>query len=282
MDWSKAKSIFIIVFLIINVFLYALYLNRHTEALKVPVLGEKTIESKLKEDNISYKMLPNVEKSKYISASVKTFKSDELKLKNSKSVTIENDTKILVLLEKPIKIKDINDEGSFNDFITQYVQNGSSYELWEVDEKNRTATFFQRLKDQIVYYNIFAIVKVYWDEKNEITMYEQTMLENIEEYKEDEQLLTPIHAFQALYAKGLLKPNSEIIDVKLGYSTLVQTTTTQVFVPTWEVRVKREDNSIEEFFVNAVEGKVIDIQENVTNEQDVETEQLNELEVDDV
>jgi len=49
--------------------------------------------------------------------------------------------------------------------------------------------------------------------------------------------------------------------MKLGYSTLVKLTRTQVLVPTWEVQVKLSDGTKEEYFVNAVEGKVIEIQE---------------------
>ncbi|MBH9787687.1 transcriptional regulator, partial [Clostridioides difficile] len=44
-------------------------------------------------------------------------------------------------------------------------------------------------------------------------------------------------------------------------STLVKLTRTQVLVPTWEVQVKLSDGTKEEYFVNAVEGKVIEIQE---------------------
>lgn len=282
MDWSKAKSIFIIAFLILNIFLYALYMNRHTEALEVQVLGEKNIEAKLKEDNIKYGTLPNIEKSKYVSASVKNFDKDDLKLKNIKSVKIEHDTKLIVTLLTPVKIKDVNDVIGFNDFVNINVTNGTSYELWDIDVDNRTATFFQRVKDQTIYYNINGIVTLHWNENEEIYMYEQTMLTNIEEYNEDENLLTPIQAFQALYAKGLLKPNSNITEVKLGYSTLVQLTETQVFVPTWEVRVKKEDGTVEEYFVNAVAGNVIDIQVNVTNETEEETQQLNEMDVNDL
>ena len=79
--------------------------------------------------------------------------------------------------------------------------------------------------------------------------------------EQQESILPPLQIFQALYSKGLLKPDSRIMQMKLGYSTLVYLTKTQVLVPTWEVRVKLPDGEIEEYFVNAVEGKVIEIQE---------------------
>ena len=46
----------------------------------------------------------------------------------------------------------------------------------------------------------------------------------------------------------------------LGYSTLVQVTETQVFAPTWHVRVELKDGIIEDYFINAIEGKIIEFQ----------------------
>lgn len=77
---------------------------------------------------------------------------------------------------------------------------------------------------------------------------------------------------QILYGNNLLKPNSEIVNIKLGYSTIVQITQTQVFAPTWEVRVKRDNGNQEVHFVNAVDGKIVDIQNDLTEveEKDIE------------
>lgn len=271
MDWSKSKSIFIVVFLILDVFLYSLYLNLHTEAQQVEVLGNSNIEARLKEDNITYGALPNnIEKAAYISAKVKNFDEVKLPFQNAQDITIENNNKLIVILKDPIKLKSVEDKVLLNEFVKANVTNGADYTLWDIDPENQRATFFQRVNDRTIYYNINGVITVYWNEDNEITMYEQTLLEDIEAYEEEETLLMPIQAIQTLYAKGLLKPDSSITEIKLGYSTLVQLTQTQVFVPTWEVRVKTSENVEEEYFVNAVEGKIIDVQLDTTKVEEVE------------
>lgn len=264
MDWSKSKSIFIFVFLILDIFLYSLYLNRLTEAQKVEVLGEKTIEARLNDDNITFNTLPIVETAPYLSGSVKRFEEDDINLFNDQSVSVENDSKLVVTLQEPIAIKNINNPTSYAEFIQAYVFDGTSYTLWDIDENNRTATFFQRVNDRTIYYNINGMVKVYLNSDNEIYMYEQTLLEDFEVY-EEENLLTPIQIIQILYSRGLLKPDSQITQVKLGYSTLVQLTQTQVFVPTWEIKVTTADDEEEEYFANAIEGQVIDVKLDQTN-----------------
>ena len=50
-----------------------------------------------------------------------------------------------------------------------------------------------------------------------------------------------------------------IRDIELGYSTLAQVTETQVFAPTWHILVELIDGTMEEYFVNAVEGRVIEM-----------------------
>ena len=277
MDWSRSKTIFIVVFLILDVFLISLYLNRHLEAQQVKVPGEKTIEARLKEDNITFNILPtHMETASYISAKVANFNEEDLQFENFQNITIKNNHKLFVTFKDPVKLKNITDQMSFNEFLKNNVYNGASYSLWKVDEENQTATFFQRIDQNIIYYNIHGVVTIYWNEDQEVTMYEQTMLMDFEKFEEVENLLSPLQIIQILYARNLLKPESHITEMNIGYSTLVQLTQTQVFVPTWEVRVKTADGTEEEVFVNAVEGKVIDVQSDLTVDED-ETEELEKL-----
>lgn len=279
MDWSKSKSIFIVVFLILNVFLYSLYLNRHTEAQQFEVLGEKKIESRLKDDNITISNLPtNIEAVSYISAKVKDFSKENLKLQNS-NIEIEDNYKLIVTLKEPVKIKDPTNKASFNEFLLTNVYNGSSYVLWKIDEEENKALFFQRINDKTLYYNKNGNLYVKWNDDHEIVAYELTMFEKVKQ-EEKRQLLQPIEIIQVLYSKGLLKQNSEITDMTLGYSTPVQLTQiNQVFVPTWAVQVQFESGKVDEYFVNATNGKIIDVQRDLKDvEDDIEKiEEMNEI-----
>lgn len=277
MDWSKSKTIFIVVFFILDVFLISLYLNRQLEAQQVKVPGEKTIEARLKEDNITFAMMPpNTETASFLSAKVANFNEEDLPTGNFQNITIKNNDKLVVTLKEPVKIKSVSEQASYNEFLKNYVLNGTSYSLRKVDELNRTATFFQKVDQKVIYYNIHGVLTIHWNEDHEITMYEQSMLVDFEKYEEGENLLSPLQIVQILYARNLLKPDSQITEMNIGYSTLVQLTEAQVFVPTWEVRVKTAGDEEEEFFVNAVDGKIIDVQSDLTVDED-DTEELEKL-----
>ncbi|MGE7984221.1 two-component system regulatory protein YycI [Solibacillus sp. NPDC093137] len=277
LDWSKTKTIFIWVFLVLNIFLYTQYLESYKEGEKIEVLGETVeIEARLKEDNITYIALPNnKESAAYYSGQIKNFSPSEVPYFPNQSAKIENNNKLIVTMDKPVKLQKSDTRDSYTEFVHNNVYEGNSYVLWNIDEEKREATFFQKVNDVTLYYNVRGYVKLYWDNDNRIVSYEQTMLEKHEKLDKQQNLLTARQVLQILYGKNLLKPNSQITEMNLGYSTIVQLTQTQVFAPTWEVRVKLADDTEEIHFVNAVQGRIVEIQ-NDLSEIVEQTEDLEE------
>lgn len=274
MDWNRTKTIFIWVFLILNVFLYTQYLESYNEGEKIEVLGEKTkIESQLKEDNITYIALPNNnDTASYYSGQIKNFQPSEVPYFANQKATIENDSKLVVTMDKPVKLQENGSRDQYTEFVYSYVNKGDSYTLWKLDEEKREAIFFQKVNNLTLYYNMRGYVKIYWNEDGRVYAYEQTILEKHEKLEKQKTLMTPLQVLQILYSNNLLKPDSQILKMNLGYSTIVQLTQTQVFAPTWEVRVNTAGKTEEVHFVNAVDGKIVDIQNDLTEvkEEDLE------------
>lgn len=270
MDWNKTKSIFIVVFLILNVFLYSQYLGAYNEAQKVELLGEKKIESILKEENIQYSNLPSdINEAPYISAKVKQYTLDELPIKQNLKYTLVDASHLQAVITKPISMGTTVTTVMLNEFLNQFVFEGTQFKLWEIDEETQSATFFQQVNGHTLYYNMNGYVKIYWNTDNEIFMYEQAMLEKVEPLEQQENVIAPIKIIDELYSENLLKTGDEIVSMKLGYSSLVQLTQTQLFTPTWEVRVKTDEEE-QVFFVNAVEAKVIEFNEKPLHEENEE------------
>lgn len=266
MDWNRTKTIFIWVFLILNIFLYTQYLQRYNEGQEIEVVGETTkFESLLKEDNITYMALPNNnESAAYYSGQIKNFSPSEVPYFANQRTEIENDNKLNVIMDKPVKLQEGGVHDKYTEFLHSYVHEGDSYVLWNFDNENKVATFFQKVNDLTLYYNVRGYVKIYWNDDERVVAYEQTMLEKHEKIEKQQNLLTPMQVLQILYGKNLLKPDSQILKMNLGYSTIVQFTQTQVFAPTWEVRVRLADKSEEIHFVNAVDGKIVEIQNDLS------------------
>jgi len=248
------------VFAILNVFLYSLYLNRYNEAQKVEVLGETSIEERLQAENIRYDSIPeNTTKETYVSGNVRVYVTEELKQIDNQKFEVLDQSQLISTFEKPVPLGNIEDTTNMKKFVDENVFEGASYDLFSVNEKEKKASFFQTINNRQIFFNKNALLTIYWNEENEVYKYEQTGFEELEDnFDQTEKLLPDERAVEVLYQRNLLKPNSKITMISLGYSTLVQLTETQVFAPTWRVRVELQDGTKEDYFVNAVEGKIIE------------------------
>lgn len=248
-------------FSILNVFLYSLYINRYTQAQNVQPMGETSIEESLKQDNIKVAELPNYKKeSSYVSADISVFKKEDLAEFKNQKFTILDESHITSELEKKFNLRNSKGELQLTQFLATYVPNGKDYILWNVDKEEREALFFQTVNDYPIYFNQNASLTVYWDDDENITGYEQKMFGEFISYNKKKTLLSPSEAISILYSRDYLRRDSIIKSVSLGYSTLIQLTKTQVFAPTWRIRVQLKDDEVEDYFINAIEGKVIEFQ----------------------
>ncbi|GHH98094.1 two-component system regulatory protein YycI [Neobacillus kokaensis] len=255
MDWSKIKTIFIITFLILDVYLLFQFMKIR-DANKYEVNTEASFEEKLKADEITYGELPKtLIKAQYLSAKPKIFTQEDMaKLKGQKASFTEPSSSLMITLEKPLKLSGKFEPAELADFLKNNVIYGDQYQFWKKNDELRTITYFQQYETFPLYQNINGMITFHYNEKNQIVSYQQSYLEGMEELTEKEEILRPIKAIETLHQKGVLKPKSTITKVELGYSTLVQLAASQVLAPTWRFEV----NDKESLFVNAFEGQIID------------------------
>ncbi|MBT2570988.1 two-component system regulatory protein YycI [Planococcus sp. ISL-110] len=269
MDWNKTKSIFIIVFSILNVFLYSLYLDRYTESENLEELSESSVDEKLKADEITYSNLPeDVKGMPYIRGETKIFTAKEAPQENVQ-VNIQDGKQLQVAYEEPVSLTgEAESADALDAFVEEIVHEGSSYELWEIDKEQNKAVYFQNFDGETLYFSKDGKVTVYWNNDGDIVRYKQTMFTDIIENQEPKELVSAITAIHTLYQKNLLERDLTINKTELGYSVHVQVSEDrQMFVPTWHIQAELSDGSREDYFVNAVKDGVIEL-----NKQEEETE----------
>lgn len=255
MDWSKIKTIFILTFLILDVYLLFQFMKIR-DANKYEVITETSFEDKLKADEITYVELPKEPiKDQYLSAQPKTFtKGDIAKLKGQRATSVEPSSTLVVMLDKPVQLNSKFKPSDLAPFINENILYGDHYQFWEKNDKKHTITYFQQYENYPLYENINGMITFSVNEDNQITSYQQTYLEGIQKLTAKEEILLPLKAIETLHQKGVLKPKSKITKIELGYSTLIQLAASQVLAPTWRFVV----NDKESLFVNAFEGQIIE------------------------
>jgi regulatory protein YycI of two-component signal transduction system YycFG len=254
MDWSKIKTIFILTFLILDVYLLFQFMKIR-DANKYEVITEASFEEKLKADEIQYVDLPKDPiKAQYLSAKPKTFTIDEInKLKGQKAVLRGTGTTLFATLEKSLQISSKFEPAELSTFLKNNVLFGDDYQFGEKSDKDKTITYYQLSENFPLYKNINGMIIFRVDKDNQIVSYEQTYLESMDKKIAKEEILSPLKAIETLHQKGMLKPKSKITKIELGYSTLIQLAASQVLAPTWRFEV----NGKESLFVNAFEGQII-------------------------
>lgn len=268
MDWSRIKTIFIIAFLILDLFLLTQFLNKH-KTNQFEVKSDVSFEESLKADGIEYKSLPkDPGRDQYMSANTMIFSKDEVSGLKHQKVSITDGTAIHSQLDIKVIINEKLDFSELDNFIKENILYGNHYGFWDYDQEAGTITYFQKFNDKLLFMNRSAHLVFYVNEDNEVESYEQTMLDTIEpiSHKEEEEILAAIRAVEALYRKGFLRPGSEIVETQLGYYTLVNMEATQVLTPTWHFVIE-QGGARENFLVNAFEGQVI--QGNVASEKKI-------------
>lgn len=254
MDWSKIKTIFIIAFLVLDIYLIYEYSRLKEE--KPEITAEIPLENRLANYGVTYPNLPTeISKDQYLSAKSKTF-SEEEKTKLEKGLLKGQDIRIIdsimlqSIIEKPISISDPFKKEDLADFIQNHVLNGDEYRFWE--KKDNTITYYQQHDGKTLFQNLKGELTFLVNEENKVVSYNQTYLENVKEIDDEESLVPPIEAIYALFTNSDIPNDSEIKSVELGYYSQ-QYTSVQVLSPTWKVTL--EDN--QNLYVNALDRQII-------------------------
>jgi regulatory protein YycI of two-component signal transduction system YycFG len=255
MDWSKIKTIFILTFLILDVYLLFQFMKVR-DANQYEVITESSFVEKLEAEEIRYKELPKAPiEDQYLSAKPKMFTKDDItKLKGQTALLKEPSSALIVKLDKPIALKPKFEAAELTSFIKDNVLYGSEYKFWKKEDKKNTIIYFQQYENMTLYENLSGMLTFHIDDHNQIVSYEQTYLEDIAKMTEKEVILPPLKALETLHQKGDLLPKSKITKVELGYSTLIQLAASQALAPTWRFVVDDKES----LYVNALEGQIIE------------------------
>jgi regulatory protein YycI of two-component signal transduction system YycFG len=252
LDWSKTKTIFIITFLILDIFLAYQFIQKRNSS-QLDVILETTIEEQLEANGITYVELPkDITKVAYLSGESKIFTLEEAKKLVNQKVVIGNQSILRASFINPILVSNPQDQQFLSDFVKRNIISGKDYAFWKFDEKEKKVIFFQKYNGKVIYKNPSSMLLLYLNDNNEIISYEQTLLNDLEEY-EKQEIVPAIKAIETLDKKNLLKPGDHVTNIELGYYALVQFTASQVLTPTWHIVV----NGKEDYYVNAFEGQVI-------------------------
>lgn len=261
MDWSRLKSIFIIAFLILDIFLLTQLLNKE-RINQLEVKTDVSSEEYLKNADIDFSNIPKETfADQYMSANTKMFTGEELGKLELQAAKLIDGTMIHSELKLPVKIGENKDTTELDNFVKNEVLFGEQYVFGNYDESSGTITYYQKYREKPFFINKSARLVFKVNKSGQVVSYDQTMLEKIDPISEKEEVLPAIRAVEAIYRNGLMKAGSKVVKAEMGYYTVVNMEASQVLTPTWCIVVEHEKET-EQLLVNAFEGQVIQVNKN--------------------
>lgn len=266
MDWSKTKTIFIAVFLVLDIFLAVMFFNKYSTS-RFEVIKKTSIEQRLQDDGVKYEEMPDDSgEHSMIAAKPKIFTEKEMLFLTKQKWAIEKKgTEIVSLLEEPYET-DGAERSKLNAFVKNNVLHGGEYAYWKQNQEANTVIYYQKISSRKLFENAAGMLTVQLNKDKDIVGYFQTMLSSVDEKWKKETILPALQAIDSLYKNGLIQLDSEISDAELGYYTVVrideyqqmqldEPKIQQVLSPTWYFQLKKGDK-IEEVYVNAFDGSI--------------------------
>lgn len=259
MDWSRTKTIFIVTFMLLNIFL-GYQLSEKQNHSNLNDLRPQELESRIEEQNIEIAIDEPDEEvvGAPITGVQRTFGEVEVFLDQSlegQSPELLDSTTIYSELESPYRIGTVNLQTSVGAFMEQYAFRGEEYEVAYYDEEESIIGLYQvfddKMIDQYVRNNFHVVLNL--NENGDIISYTQTYMTIIEQ-AEEQELLTPLEVIEILLDDPQvgIGTGTEVTGAELGYYNLMEVEANfQIFAPVWRVEIDEEEH-----YVNAMTGEI--------------------------
>ncbi|GGE53684.1 two-component system WalR/WalK regulatory protein YycI [Pullulanibacillus camelliae] len=290
MNWGQTKTIFILCFFLLDIFLgYHLWENHHEYQERYESGGDNNFDQLISSGSIdtSHVTLPSSKQQvTFLEGTPVDFTSDSVhkaleKLSGPKGKKVFNyatdasGVKLSVKFTKPVSIPKDPSTDDINSLLKKYVYQGDHYNFWKFDKKGSTTTyhFVQTYND----YQVYSIPKEKVSTLNVQTKngkaisYDQTYIHIQPANQKMTMPVTPMEAIQQLWEQNYLPitKNPSITTIHLCYINMVtapnvEDNATLNYIPAWYIKVKLKDGSdvsTKEYFVSELNVKSIDDQD---------------------
>jgi len=255
-DWSRTKSIFIVTFLCLNLFLgYQLYEKQ--EQGNINVMLDVTLPERLEYNRIEIDIdnADEIVEGAPITGTVRSFQEDffESILDRQEPVMLD-ETTLRSTLDSPPQLVDANLTASVGAFLQQYIYEGEQYEIAEYNEEEQYIGLYQVYKERKIdqYERDDFHLILYVSDDFKVESYEQRYMTITEQEGREQELLSPLKAINRLLDEHQIRQETKITEAELGYYSKIQLEANfQVYAPVWRIQANGKY-----FFVDALNGEV--------------------------
>ncbi|MFC0561263.1 two-component system regulatory protein YycI [Halalkalibacter alkalisediminis] len=242
MDWSKTKTIFIITFLFINVFLTWQLIETHN-VNQISMITEATIQEVLRENNVTIENeLPEEDVSGLlVIGKLLPLPIDQLPSLEEQDPELVDEHTVLSVLDEPFELPREQGAAPLETFLSTYIFEGDDYRLGDYDSDENRVYLYQVYQEKTAYTFEDQPLILHLDDQQRVISYQQRFFQFEEQEGEDREILSSLKAIEILLNDQLVRMNQTITNVQFGYYSFFSPTgDVQVFAPMWRVTVDGE------------------------------------------
>ena len=261
MNWKLTKTLFIFVFILVNIMLVIIYINKVNRSHINEAESNNEVNFQQEEIKVPDSVLHKSVKDLRLAQITGRSKDFSAQAKGNDDLTTSNSGKQLEADVDPnVTVNDTNFK-DLKDYLNNHVYHGKTYQLSDITSSS--VRYEQTYQDIPILNNSKATV-IFNLNNDKATSYKQTIMEDIKQTEgadKKRQVITPRKAIEALYFNRYLKKDDQVINARLGYYSVVKETNVQLLQPNWEVKVKHPGkDKVYTYYVEATSNnpKIID------------------------
>src|SRR5699024_3440168 len=238
MDWKLTKSLYIIVFLLMNVALIYMYLNERQES--VEEIQESPDVLSMTDIDMS-----NIEKYEPVEMNVLTGAVQDFSEEDNQNSEVDEDTVSGTKITEEFEEDGPSmTEQTLQTYIDENVYRGHDYQYDNVMSTS-DQVIFNQLYENFAIFNHETARIIFHGEGSQVNCMEQTRLMNLEENEYTLSLTakSPKEIVEELYERESISSTAVINEARLGYYIILTEENNTILRPKWEMHVTDQDIS---------------------------------------
>lgn len=271
MNFKKVEIIFILAFLILDVFLINIFLNKYVGSPSQAIENKSVdIVTEFKANNIQYdEMSDEVLRIPFIRA-LKTplDEEDVLKVTEDTQGVEVNANQILGQINTPIQLEGVDAEtpagdlsdsalASLNQFISREIYQGNQYRFNSYDKVAGTVTYAQVTASGAVIADGTGEIVFQVNDDFSVYAYDQTITGDTAIQGEERTVISEQQALENAYLNNSIPAESTIVRSFLGYRVTLVLDEMTLYHPVWTLLIRTSEGTTQRVFVDGINGSIM-------------------------
>lgn len=248
MDWKLTKSLYILVFLLMNIGLILMLYNKHQEGVRVIESAPDTLE----QTNIDVSNVPDFES---VEMNILTGEATDFSnLEDVETADVES-TENGEILSENLEESDEElqmDTSTLNTFKDENLYRGEEYQYDDVMSNENRILFLQHFEEYPIFSSEASHIS-FRSEGEQVSSYQQGYISNLREnsYSEPATVRRPMNCIVDLYQRDRISEDAVIENARLGYYVILNDGEQVMLRPKWEFIVT--ENEVEKtIYIDAI------------------------------